>query len=65
MALLRAVVAVEARHLGRSLPRPPYWGGFLLRPERIEFWQSKPSRLHLRRRFERAGDGWREEILAP
>ena len=49
------------------LPRPPFWGGFTLRPHRIEFWQGRPSRLHDRLRYERAhnGDTWTRTRLAP
>lgn len=64
-SLLRKVAAIEARHFGRAIPRPPFWGGYLLRPARIEFWRGKPSRLHERRLFHREGDGWRLEILSP
>lgn len=64
-ALLRRVVATEARHVGRPIPRPPHWGGYLLRPTAIEFWQGKASRLHERRRFTRTDDGWRMERLSP
>ncbi len=64
-SLLRKVAAIEARHFGRAIPRPPFWGGYLLRPSRIEFWRSKPSRLHERRLFRREADGWRLEILSP
>jgi pyridoxamine 5'-phosphate oxidase len=64
-ALLRRVIATEASYLGRPVPRPPHWGGFLLRPRAIEFWQGKKSRLHERRRFELEGGLWRCERLSP
>jgi pyridoxamine 5'-phosphate oxidase len=64
-ALLRRVVATEARYLGRSIPRPPHWGGFLLRPHAIEFWQGKKSRLHERRRFLLTAGVWRCDRLSP
>ena len=42
---------------GLRLPRPPHWGGYRIVPEIIEFWQSRPNRLHDRARFERTTDG--------
>ena len=51
------------------MPRPPHWGGYLLRPLSVEFWQGRPSRLHDRLRYvlEAADDAspWRLERLAP
>ena len=64
-ALLRRVIATEARYFGRGIPRPPHWGGYLLRPHAIEFWQGKTSRLHERRRFTLAAGKWRCERLSP
>jgi len=49
-----------------SVPLPPNWGGFILRPERIEFWQGRASRLHDRFSYSRQTDGsWRIERLSP
>lgn len=64
LTLLRRVVAVQARHLG-AIPRPPHWGGYLLAPERIEFWRGRPDRLHDRFLHRRVGDGWQMERLYP
>jgi pyridoxamine 5'-phosphate oxidase len=50
---------------GGEVPRPERWGGYLLEPEAIEFWQHRDDRLHERIRFTRARDGWQAERLAP
>jgi pyridoxamine 5'-phosphate oxidase len=61
----RRVAEIEARFPGEDVPRPPFWGGLLVRPETIEFWQGRRSRLHDRWRYERSGDGWQVDRLAP
>jgi pyridoxamine 5'-phosphate oxidase len=61
----RAFAGAEARYAGGEIPRPPHWGGFLVRPQRVEFWKGRPNRLHDRVRYERDGEGWRIERLAP
>jgi len=45
--------------------RPDYWGGFVIEPQKIEFWQGRPSRLHDRLLFSRVEDGWTISRLAP
>jgi pyridoxamine 5'-phosphate oxidase len=64
-ALLRKVAATELRFLGREVERPPHWGGYLLRPRRVEFWTAKPSRLHERLLYEREAGAWRGVRLQP
>jgi pyridoxamine 5'-phosphate oxidase len=56
---------VEKRFEGVPVPRPPFWGGFRLRPARVEFWYGRPDRLHDRVLYVRAGGGWRIERLYP
>ena len=54
------------RELGDAdVPRPGHWGGYLLRPDVIEFWQGRESRMHDRFVYSRQGDTWRVERLAP
>jgi pyridoxamine 5'-phosphate oxidase len=63
--LERAYAVAEEAH-GGDPPRPPYWGGFVLSPETIEFWESRPSRLHERLRYVRDESGeWQAGALAP
>jgi pyridoxamine 5'-phosphate oxidase len=50
---------------GTEVPMPGFWGGYRLRPERMEFWQGRPSRLHDRFRYTRQGLGWEVSRLAP
>src|SRR5689334_12156389 len=52
------VAEFEERFEGVPVPRPPYWSGFRLTPERIEFWHGMPSRLHRRELYSRRDDGW-------
>jgi pyridoxamine 5'-phosphate oxidase len=50
---------------GTEVPMPDFWGGYRLRPDRMEFWQGRVSRLHDRFRYTRHGDGWVIARLAP
>jgi pyridoxamine 5'-phosphate oxidase len=62
--LERAFAEAEAEY-GVDPPLPPWWGGYLLRPDRIELWQNRPNRLHDRFRYVREGGSWVLERLAP
>jgi pyridoxamine 5'-phosphate oxidase len=57
--------AVEARFDGQAVPRPPFWGGYRIKPSRIEFWYGRPSRLHDRLVYTWIGDSWKMEMLYP
>lgn len=63
---LEAQVAKTAFHFGvGGVPRPPFWSGFRVVPDRIEFWTQKPFRRHERTVYERVPEGWRKQWLYP
>jgi pyridoxamine 5'-phosphate oxidase len=61
----RLVREAEERFAGTEVPRPEHWGGYLLCPRTVEFWQGQVGRLHDRFRYTRAGETWTVERLAP
>ncbi len=64
--LERRYEELTAEYEGKPVPRPPDWGGYRVRPDRIEFWQVRPKRLHDRLLYTRSDDGsWRRVLLAP
>jgi len=64
-ALDQRVAEYEKKFEGKPVPRPAFWSGFRVAPERIEFWKGKPNRLHERHLYTRKADGWRIETLYP
>lgn len=58
--------SLEAKYKGKPIPRPENWGGFLVRPIEVEFWQGRPNRLHDRIRYQLHADfNWKIERLSP
>ena len=63
--LLKDVARLALRYGTRPVPRPPYWTGVRVAPEKIEFWQGQPNRLHDRFLYARKADGWLVRRLYP
>ena len=65
-ALEARLAETEQRFAGEAeIPLPPFWGGYGIQPERVEFWQGRLNRLHDRLRYVRAGESWTLERLEP
>ena len=56
---------IRGRFDGAPVPRPPFWSGFRVHPQSIEFWTRDAARLHERVRFDRTADGWSRSLLFP
>jgi len=63
--LERRLAQYEAKYPGEDIPRPPHWSGYRIVPERFEFWQNMPFRLHDRTVYTRAAGGWSIGKLYP
>jgi pyridoxamine 5'-phosphate oxidase len=59
------VAGVEQRFVDVDVPRPDFWGGYLLTPEVVELWIGRANRLHDREQWRRTGDGWTMRRLSP
>ena len=59
------VAELQAKFADGDVPLPPFWGGFRLKPDRFEFWQGRPSRLHDRICYHRHNGGWKISRLSP
>lgn len=64
-SLVAGYLELRVQYAGRPIPRPEFWGGFRIRPDRMEFWSHKAHRMHDRVAYIRDGDGWRIERLYP
>ncbi|HET7600179.1 MAG TPA: pyridoxamine 5'-phosphate oxidase [Gemmatimonadales bacterium] len=64
-ALEALVREIDARFPGEDVPLPPHWGGYMVEPAMVEFWQGRENRLHDRVRYTRQGGGWVVERLSP
>ncbi len=56
---------LEKKYAGQDIPMPDFWGGWVLQPYSIEFWQGRTSRLHDRLKYTLEGEAWKMERLAP
>jgi pyridoxamine 5'-phosphate oxidase len=63
--LIAAVESLAAKYSDQQVPRPPYWSGYRLMPELIEFWKEQPDRLHEREVYTRRETGWNMTLVAP
>jgi pyridoxamine 5'-phosphate oxidase len=59
------ILALDQKYAQETIPRPSHWGGYRVIPEKFEFWQGRPSRLHDRLCYQRHGQQWQINRLAP
>ncbi|MCF8468620.1 MAG: pyridoxamine 5'-phosphate oxidase [Sneathiella sp.] len=64
-SLEAAVAKYATKYAIGHIPRPDYWSGFRVVPDRMEFWRDRPFRLHERRHYDRTTEGWTESVLYP
>ena len=64
-SLVEAVEKIESSNKGKKLQRPERWGGFILKPERIEFWVDQKNRLHKRKLYKLEEEQWKVSLLSP
>lgn len=63
--MMREIQRVDAQFAGKPIPRPPHWGGYLFKPERIELWMGQKDRFHDRFVYTKVQNGWRAQRLYP
>lgn len=63
--LVADYLKLKAKYVRKPIPRPEFWGGYRVHPERIEFWNSRAHRMHDRVAYHRDGEGWKIERLYP
>lgn len=63
--LMGKLAEVKAKFAAGEIPLPSFWGGYRVRPQKVEFWQGGPARLHDRFLYSQAGEGWTIERLSP
>ena len=63
--LLNKIAELEEKFKGQDVPLPPFWGGYRVVPQRVEFWQGGKGRVHDRFRYARDGDSWAIDRLSP